>query len=580
MLKKLLPLLGKYKKYAILAPLMMIIEVTMEVLLPFVSAYLIDEGIKTGDMSKCIISGVLMIGMSVFSLMGGALCGRFTAVAGTGFAKGIRKKLFDKIQDFSFYNIDKYSTPSLVTRLTTDVNNTQMAFMTVIRALVRSPLMLIFATIMAININGPMSIIFAVAIPVLAVAIITIFSKAHPRFRKMLTKYDALNGSVQENLVSIRTVKSFVRSDYENEKFQESSAGLRNASRNAQKIMVLNGPIMQLVMYGCMLAVYFFGAKFIHGGTLTQGQLLSFMTYITQILMSLMMITFSGMQIVISRASIGRIVEVLDEVIDIDDDNADKELKVADGSVKFSDVKFSYSKSNDNLIFDGLNLQIESGQTVGIIGGTGSAKSTLVQLIPRLYDATEGEVIVGGRNVKDYTLDNLRSDVAMVLQKNVLFSGTIMENLKWGNENATYEEVVEAAKAACAHDFITAFPDGYDTELGQGGVNVSGGQKQRLCIARALLKDPKIIILDDSTSAVDTATDASIRAAFKQNLSHITTIIIAQRINSVMDADKIIVLDDGKIVGEGTHTQLLETNEIYREVYTSQNKEETEKEDK
>ncbi len=571
MLKKLLPCLGKYKKYAILAPLMMVIEVTMEVLLPFVSAYLIDDAIKNGDLSKCLISGAIMIGMSIFSLMGGALCGRFTAIAGTGFAKGIRKKLFDKIQDFSFYNIDKYSTSSLVTRLTTDVNNTQMAFMTVIRSLVRSPLMFIFATVMAITINGPMSLIFAVAIPILVISIVLIFSQAHPRFKKMLTRYDHINASVQENLISIRTVKSFVREDHENEKFKKSSTALRDMSRSAQRIMILNGPIMQIVMYGCMLAVYFLGARSMYNGTLESGEMLSFMTYITQILMSLMMITFSGMQIVISRASMSRIVEVLDEVVDIDDTNADPSLTVADGSIKFENVRFSYAKNSDNLIFDNLNLSIESGQTVGIIGGTGSAKSSLVQLIPRLYDVVGGEVIVAGKNVKEYTLKNLRNDVAMVLQKNVLFSGTIIENLKWGNENATDEEVIAAAKAACAHDFITSFPDGYNTELGQGGVNVSGGQKQRLCIARALLKNPKIIILDDSTSAVDTATDASIRAAFKENLAHITTIIIAQRINSIMDADKIIVLDDGKIVGEGTHEQLLENNEIYREVYFSQN---------
>ncbi len=572
MLKHLLPCIGEYKKYAILAPLLMIIEVTMEVLIPIVMANIIDIGIKNGDIQYCIVWGIIMILMSLFSLFGGAMCGKYTAIAGTGFAKGVRKKLFDKIQDFSFYNVDKYSTASLVTRLTTDVTNLQNAFMTIIRSCIRAPGMFIFALIMAINLNGPLSLVFAVAIPILLISLILIFSKAHPRFKEMLHRYDDLNADVQENLTSIRTVKSFVREDYEEEKFKKCTDAVSKTQFKAESLMALNGPIMQIVMYGCMLAIYLFGARFMIVDGMQEGEILSFMTYVTQILMSLMMIAFSGIQLVISKASVNRIIEVLEEVIDIDDKDADKNLVPQDGSVEFKDVCFSYSKSMDNLLFDNLDLRIESGETVGIIGGTGSAKSSLVQLIPRLYDVQSGQVIVGGRCVKDYTLKALRDSVAMVLQKNVLFSGTIIENLRWGNENATEEEIIEAAKSAQAHDFIMSFPKGYETDLGQGGVNVSGGQKQRLCIARALLKKPKIIILDDSTSAVDTATDAKIRGAFKNNLGHITTIIIAQRISSVQDTDKIIVLDDGRIDGIGTHEELLKNNTIYQEVYYSQNK--------
>lgn len=572
MLKKLMPCVGRYKVYAVLAPIMMLIEVAMEVLLPIVMKEIIDNGISTQNTEYCLRMGLLMIGMSLFSMLGGALSGKFAAIAGTGFAKGVRKSLFEKIQDFSFYNVDRYSTASLVTRLTTDVTNTQMAFMTVIRILVRGPAMLIFATTMAITINARMSLIFAVAIPVLAVSLFFIMTKAHPRFKIMLKKYDNLNSTVQEDLVAIHTVKSFVREDYENKKFMDCSEEVRKTQVYAEKLIILNGPIMQLCMYGCMIAVFFFGANLTINGMMTTGDITSFITYIMQILMSLMMIAMSLVQVVLSRASMSRIVEVIDEKIDIDDTSADPLLKPMDGSVVFNDVKFGYSKNAGNLVFNGIDFSIKSGETVGIIGGTGSAKSTLVQLIPRLYDVCGGSVVVGGHDVREYKLRNLRDDVAMVLQKNVLFSGTILENLKWGNENATMEQVIEAAKAAEAHDFIMSFPKGYDTDLGQGGVNVSGGQKQRLCIARALLKNPKIIILDDSTSAVDTATDARIRAAFRKNLKHITTIIIAQRISSVSDADKIIVMDDGKIDGIGTHDELIKSNEIYREVYASQMK--------
>lgn len=572
MLKKLMPCVGRYKVYAVLAPIMMLIEVAMEVLLPIVMKKIIDNGISAQNTEYCLRMGLLMIGMSLFSMLGGALSGKFAAIAGTGFAKGVRKSLFEKIQDFSFYNVDRYSTASLVTRLTTDVTNTQMAFMTVIRILVRGPAMLIFATAMAITINARMSLIFAVAIPVLAVSLFFIMTKAHPRFKIMLKKYDNLNSTVQEDLVAIHTVKSFVREDYENKKFMDCSEEVRKTQVHAEKLIILNGPIMQLCMYGCMIAVFFFGANLTINGMMTTGDITGFITYIMQILMSLMMIAMSLVQVVLSRASMSRIVEVIDEKIDIDDTSADPSLKPMDGSVVFNDVKFGYSKNAGNLVFNGIDFSIKSGETVGIIGGTGSAKSTLVQLIPRLYDVCGGSVVVGGHDVREYKLRNLRDDVAMVLQKNVLFSGTILENLRWGNENATMEQVIEAAKAAEAHDFIMSFPKGYDTDLGQGGVNVSGGQKQRLCIARALLKNPKIIILDDSTSAVDTATDARIRAAFRKNLKHITTIIIAQRISSVSDADKIIVMDDGKIDGIGTHDELMKSNEIYREVYASQMK--------
>lgn len=572
MLKKLMPCVGRYKVYAVLAPIMMLIEVAMEVLLPIVMKEIIDNGISAQNTEYCLRMGLLMIGMSLFSMLGGALSGKFAAIAGTGFAKGVRKSLFEKIQDFSFYNVDRYSTASLVTRLTTDVTNTQMAFMTVIRILVRGPAMLIFATAMAITINARMSLIFAVAIPVLAVSLFFIMTKAHPRFKIMLKKYDNLNSTVQEDLVAIHTVKSFVREDYENKKFMDCSEEVRKTQVYAEKLIILNGPIMQLCMYGCMIAVFFFGANLTINGMMTTGDITSFITYIMQILMSLMMIAMSLVQVVLSRASMSRIVEVIDEKIDIDDTSADPSLKPMDGSVVFNDVKFGYSKNAGNLVFNGIDFSIKSGETVGIIGGTGSAKSTLVQLISRLYDVCDGSVVVGGHDVREYKLRNLRDDVAMVLQKNVLFSGTILENLRWGNENATMEQVIEAAKAAEAHDFIMSFPKGYDTDLGQGGVNVSGGQKQRLCIARALLKNPKIIILDDSTSAVDTATDARIRAAFRKNLKHITTIIIAQRISSVSDADKIIVMDDGKIDGIGTHDELMKSNEIYREVYASQMK--------
>lgn len=572
MLKKLLSCVGEYKKYAILTPVVMLGEVIMEVLIPLVMAFMVDKGIGGGDISYTVKMGLLMAAMAIFSLLCGALGGKFAAIAGMGFAKNVRKKLFDKVQDFSFSNVDKYSTASLVTRLTTDVTNVQNTFMMIIRMAVRSPFMLIFALIMAISINAKLAMVFLIAIPVLGVAMVLITTTAFPRFEKMLAKYDALNSRVQENLIGIRVVKAFVREKFEGEKFVASADDVRAAQVKAEKVVILGQPLMQISMYACIVAVIYFGGNMVIGGSMLIGQLSSFITYITQILMSLMMLSMIFVMTTISMASMHRIVEIFDEVPDIADDNADPALLPEDGSIVFDNVSFSYSNNKENLNLSNINFNIRSGETIGVIGKTGSAKSTLVQLIPRLYDVTDGRIIVGGHDVRDYKIDNLRNEVAMVLQKNVLFSGTIRDNLRWGNENATDEEIIEACKQAQAHDFVMSFPDGYDTDLGQGGVNVSGGQKQRLCIARALLKKPKIVILDDSTSAVDTATDAKIRHAFKTELADTTTIIIAQRISSVAEADRIIVLDDGKIDAFDTHENLLKFNKIYLEVYNSQKK--------
>lgn len=572
MLKKLLSCVGEYKKYAILTPIVMLGEVAMEVLIPLVMAFMVDNGINGNDTAYTVKMGLLMVLMAFFSLACGSLGGKFAAQAGMGFAKNVRKKLFDKVQDFSFANVDKFSTASLVTRLTTDVTNVQNTFMMIIRMAVRSPFMFIFALIMAISINAKLATVFLIAIPVLVVGMALIISKAFPRFEKMLSKYDALNSRVQENLIGIRVVKAFVREKFEGEKFIASADDVRDAQVQAEKLVILGQPLMQIAMYACIVAVIYFGGTMVIGGNMLIGQLSSFITYITQILMSLMMLSMIFVMTTISMASMHRIVEIFDEVPDINDDNADPALLPADGSIVFDNVSFSYAKDENNLNLKNIDISIKSGETIGVIGGTGSAKSTLVQLIPRLYDVTDGRILVGGHDVRDYKIDNLRNEVAMVLQKNVLFSGTIKDNLRWGDENATDEEIIEACKQAQAHDFVMNFPDGYDTDLGQGGVNVSGGQKQRLCIARALLKKPKIVILDDSTSAVDTATDANIRHAFRTELADTTTIIIAQRISSVSEADRIIVLDDGKIDAFDTHENLLRNNEIYREVYNSQQK--------
>ncbi|NMA66983.1 MAG: ABC transporter ATP-binding protein [Clostridiaceae bacterium] len=572
MFRKLLPCIGKYKKYAILTPIFVVIEVVLEVFIPFLMSKIVDVGIKNSDVEFIIRTGFIMVIMAILALGFGALHGRFAAVASVGFAKGVRKKLFDKIQDFSFSNIDKFTTPSLVTRLTTDVTNTQHSFMMVIRILVRAPIMLISATIISITINPDLSLIFLFAIPLLGFTLYFVASNAFPRFKMMLKAYDKMNASVQENLIAIRTVKAFVREDFENDKFIDAADTVRLAQKKAEKLIVWTMPVMQFVMYACIMAVSWFGGNMIINQRMTSGELLSYITYSTQILVSLMMISFVFVNIVLSRASISRILEIFDEKIDIDDKESNNELTVKNGSIVFDNVSFSYSKDKNNLTLESCNFTVKSGETIGIIGGTGSSKTTLVQLIPRLYDVLEGRILVGGHDVKEYSLKVLRDAVAMVLQKNVLFSGTIKENLKWGNENATDEEIIEACKIAQAYDFIMSFPNGFETELGQGGVNLSGGQKQRLTIARALLKKPKILILDDSTSAVDTETDRKIRHNLKENVSDTTVIIIAQRISSVSDADKIIVLDDGKINAIGTHEELLKTNSIYKEVYESQKK--------
>ena len=573
MVKKLAGCLGEYKKYAILTPLIMIGEVIMEVLIPFVMAQIIDKGIQgDGGTIFTIKMGILMIFMALISLCFGALGGTFAARAGMGFAKNIRKSLYEKIQDFSFSNIDKFSTASLVTRLTTDVTNTQNAFMMLIRMGVRAPFMLIGALIMSFTISKKLSMVFLIAVPVLAISMILISKTAYPRFKEMLKKYDNMNASVQENLVNIRVVKAFVREDFEKEKFNESADLVRKAQYAAEKMVILTMPIMQLVMYISIVAIIWIGGNMVVTDDFAIGQLSSIISYVTQILMSLMMLSMIFIMIIISRASMMRIVEILDEEIDIIDPKEQQNLTVKNGNIAFHNVSFSYANQKENLTLDHLNFEIKEGETIGIIGGTGSSKTTLVQLIPRLYDVLEGEVLVGDINVKEYSLHSLRQEVAMVLQKNLLFSGTIEDNLKWGNEEASLEEIQSACKKAQAHDFIMSFPDGYQTDLGQGGVNVSGGQKQRLCIARALLKHPKILILDDSTSAVDTATDAKIREALKTSLDSTTIIIIAQRITSIMEADRIIVLDDGKISGFGTHEELMSSNLIYKEVYDSQEK--------
>ena len=571
MYKTILSHVGKYRKEALLAPVTIIGEVAMEVIIPTVMALIIDNGVKKGDIGYIVRMGGLMVLMAVFSLCFGALAARFSAVAAMGFAKNIRSALFRRVQGFSFANVDKFSTASLTTRLTTDVTNLQNAFMMFVRMAFRSPIMLICATVMAVRANAKLSVVFIFAIPLLALAVFLIMTNAHPRFEKMLRRYDDMNAKVQENLVGIRVVKAFAREKYENKRFEENTENVRLAQFAAEKLVILSMPAMQLVMYASIAAILYFGGHMAVRGDIETGALSSFIMYVGQILLSLMMISMLFITFVISRASMQRIYEVLKEEPAIKD-SPESGVTAADGSICFENVSFSYYGDMNNLALDGIDLKINSGETIGIIGGTGSSKTSLVQLIPRLYEATAGKVIVGGHDVKEYSLKTLRDQVAMVLQKNVLFSGTIKENLRWGDENATDEEMQEACRAACAHDFIMSFPDGYDTDLGQGGVNVSGGQKQRLCIARALLKKPKIIILDDSTSAVDTATDSSIRKAFREKLADTTTIIIAQRISSVMEADRIIVMDGGKITDIGTHDELMQKSEIYREVYDSQQK--------
>ena len=572
MLRKLLKYLAEFKIYAILCPLAIIGEVFLEIRIPFLMSKIVDEGIANRDIDYVLKTGGLMVLMALFSLLFGILSSRFAATASMGLGSELRRAIFYKVQDFSFSNIDKFSTASLITRLTTDVSNTQGAFMMTIRILVRAPIMLVSATFMAYTINQTLVTVFLVAIPVLGLALALIAMVALPRFKAMLKKYDAINASVQENLIAIRVVKAFVRSQHEKMKFKKTNDELMRATIRAEKIVICNLPFMQMTMYACIIAILWFGGHMIVAGSMLTGQLIGFISYVTQIMISLMLISMVFVTLVLSRASVSRIFEVIDEQVDITDGQGDSEQKVADGSIVFEDVSFRYNAKAEHDTLQHIDISIESGQTVGIIGGTGSAKTTLVQLIPRLYDATAGKVIVGGSAVQSYKLQELRNAVAMVLQKNMLFSGTIKENLQWGNTEATEEQIVAVCKVAQAHDFIMGFPDGYATILGQGGVNISGGQKQRLCIARALLKQPKILILDDSTSAVDTATEAKIREGIRAYGKDITVIIIAQRITSVCDAEKIIVLDEGKVNATGTHSELLQNNKIYQEVYCSQQK--------
>ena len=571
MIKRLSQCIREYKKDAILSPLYVLVESLLDVAIPFVMAGLIDKGIEAGNMSMILRYGAILVGFALVALTFGALSGRSCARATAGFARNLRHDMFHHLQVYSFSNIDKFSSAGLVTRLTTDVSNVQNAFMMIIRTLIRCPAMLIFAMVMSFRINHDISLIFLAVIPILGVGLYLIIKHVHPVFERIFKTYDRLNGVVQENLSGIRVVKNFVREDHEIEKFDTISGTIYKDFSLAERILALNSPLMQGCVYACMILVSWLGAKQIVIGNMSTGNLMSFFTYIMQILSSLMMLSMVFVMITMSRASAERIVEVLDEESDITNcDNPVYEVK--DGSVEFTDVSFSYAKRPDKTVLDDIDLIIPSGQTVGIIGGTGSSKSSLVQLIPRLYDVTGGCVKVGGVDVRNYDLQTLRHNVAMVLQKNTLFSGTIKENLRWGNLDATDEELVHACQLAQADDFIRTFPDGYNTYIEQGGANVSGGQKQRLCIARAILRKPKILILDDSTSAVDTKTDALIRQAFREEIPNTTKIIIAQRISSVMDADQIVVMDNGRINACGTHEELLANNEIYREVYESQQK--------
>ncbi len=587
MFKKLMGCVRDVKTHALLTPLLMIGEVGLECTLPMITARLINAIEAGADMSVILHYGWILILMAMGSMCCGILAGWFAASAGAGFARNLRHDLFAKVQSFSFANIDKFSTASLVTRLTTDVTNVQMAFMMIIRVAVRSPLMLVFAVLMSINMGGPVALVFLLVIPILAFGLIFIAKKAMPMFKKVFKKYDNLNNSVQENVKGMRVVKSFVREGYEKLKFGKASEDVRNDFTRVEKLLAINNPLMLLAMYICMILIPLLSAKTIisSGGSAMQvGDLASLITYAMQILMSLMMLSMIFVMLTISAEAARRVVEVLDTEPTLKNPEAGilelptgEEIKVpvtevADGSIDFEDVSFKYNPEAQAYALADVDLHIPSGATVGILGGTGSSKTTLIQLISRLYDVSEGSVRVGGVDVRDYDMEVLRNQVAVVLQKNILFSGTVKENLRWGDPNATDEEMIEACKQAQAHDFIVAHPDGYDRFIEQGGANVSGGQKQRLCIARALLKKPKILILDDSTSAVDTQTDALIRKAFREELPDITKLIIAQRVASVQDADLILVMDNGRIAAQGTHDELLKTSEIYREVFESQTK--------
>lgn len=569
MLKKLLSYVGEYKKDSILAPLLIAMEVLVEITIPFLMASIIDKGLNNQNMKHIVYMGTLTFILAIISMSFGIGSGRYAAKASAGFAKNIRKALFHQIQEFSFSNIDKFSTAGLISRFTTDINNIQTSYQMIIRVFVRAPFMMIFATIMAAYIDLKLSLIFIAAVIFLAIAMLIIISIVHPIFTGGVKKYDNINAKLQENIAGIRVVKAYVREDYEIDNFKNSTNDLKNTMLRGEKVVVFVAPLMLFTMYACTLLLSWFGAKLIIVENLTTGELTSLFAYSGNILMSLLMFTMVLVNISLSRASAERIVEVLNEEPSIK--NASEPcFNLENGDIEFKNVNFSYTNNPEILNLKNINVKIKTGETIGIIGGIGSSKSAFVQLIPRLYDVVSGEVFVAGKNVKSYDLKTLRDNVAMVLQKNILFSGTIKENLCWGNKDATDEEIIYAAKLAQADEFIQKFPAKYDTHIEQGGTNVSGGQRQRLCIARALLKKPKILILDDSTSAVDTKTDKAIRNAFKFDLPNITKIIISQRISSIQDSDRIIVLDDGEIVGLGTHTELLISNSIYREIFESQ----------
>ncbi len=569
MIRTLLKEVKQYKTATLLTPLFTAGEVILEVLIPFVTALIIDRGIEAGNIQNVYFYGVIMLVLAFLSLVCGVLAGRFGAKSSSGFAANLREAIFEKVQTFDFKNIDHFSTAGLVTRMTTDVTDVQMAYQMCLRIAVRAPLMLVSSMIMCFFISAKLSMVFLVAMLILAVVLIFVTAKTTKIFNEVFRKYDDLNASVQENVSAIRVVKAYVREKYEDERFAKAAENLYTLFSKAEKILALNSPVMMLVVYGCIIAISWFGAHFIVGGTLTTGNLTSLFSYVMSVLMSLMMLSMIFVMMTMSWASAKRIAEVLDEKVEMQNP-VTPVTEVQDGSIDFNHVCFSYKEGSGENVLSDIDLHIKSGETIGIIGGTGCGKSTLVSLISRLYDVTKGSVCVGGKDVREYDMDTLRNQVAVVLQKNVLFSGTVLDNLRWGDENATEEECKEACRLACADEFIGRFVDGYDTWIEQGGTNVSGGQKQRLCIARALLKKPKVLILDDSTSAVDTATDAKIREAFTKKIPGTTKLIVAQRITSVQDADRILVLDNGRISGFDSHENLLKTNAIYQEIYEAQ----------
>ena len=569
MLKTLSAYIGEYKRVSIKTPIYIIVEVLMEILIPFVTASIIDKGIQAGDMSKVLMYGGLMLVLAFISLFAGIQAGKYAALASTGFACNLREGIYSNIQNFAFSNIDKYSTAGLITRMTTDVTNVQNAYQMILRMCMRAPASMIIAMIMSFYINARLASIYLVAVILLGTCLFLIMRSATKYFEQAFPKYDELNASVQENVSAIRVVKAYVREDYETGKFHKASENIYKIFCKAEENLSFNAPLMQLTVYSCILLISWLGAKMIVGSSLSTGELMSLLTYCMNILMSLMMLSMVFVMITMSLASARRISEVLNEKSDLDNpENPD--FSIPDGSITFDHVYFNYKKGAGEPVLSDINLSIQSGETIGIIGGTGSAKTSLVNLISRLYDVTDGSVKVGGKDVRSYDMETLRNEVAVVLQKNVLFSGTILDNLRWGDKNASEEECKRVCRLACADEFIDRMPEGYNTYIEQGGSNVSGGQKQRLCIARALLKKPKVLILDDSTSAVDTATDAKIRKAFLTEIPETTKLIIAQRISSVQDADRIIVMENGKVNGFGSHEELLKTNEIYREVYESQ----------